>query len=699
MKNVFRLFILFLPFAAMSQTEVPSVEKDSVLLLSPVLIKGYESGRSILETPVAVGYISSKDLQRYPSTSLLPSLNTIPGVRMEERSPGSYRLNIRGSLLRSPFGVRNIKVYWNDMPFTDAGGNTYLNLIDPNTVGSIEVLKGPGGSLYGANTGGIVVLHADDLPLVNQGDNTKDHRFRIQLNGGSYETFGEQAQWKYRSQKFSSSLTQSHLQTDGYRANSRLRKDVLQWNASTALSKKDKLEWIALYADLYYQTPGGLTLAQMEQNPRQARSIAVSQKAAIYNKTFFAGLSNTYDFNHHWSNTTSLSFSHTDFKNPFITNYEKRKENNLSVRSKFVYTASFNEQDIKLVGGTEWLYGDAAIDNYGNKQGVPDTVQAKDKIWVRQWFPFVQFEWQLKKKLLLQIGASTNSNIYQYKRFTGIDNSKKKKKFDEQFLPRLALLYPLSKNTSLFASISKGFSPPTIAEIRSSDVNINTNLQPEFGWNYETGIRGSSSNSRFQFEGSFYYFKLQQAIVRRLTDAGAEYFVNGGGTDQKGAEVRAAYSLINNPASLFSSVKLWSGFTLNDYNFKHYIVDTVDQSGNIDTVDHSGKTITGVPKYVYAAGLDINIYRGFYLYVSVNYTSKLPLNDANYEFAKAYTLVQTKLGWKKQWTSSFGIELFAGGDNLLDQRYSLGNDINAFGKRYYNPAPGANYFGGMIVNF
>src|SRR5436190_3411159 len=268
MKNIIHLIALFLPFTVLSQTEVSSTKKDSVLLLSPVLIKGYESGRSLLETPVAVGYLSAKELQRYPNSSLLPSLNSIPGVRMEERSPGSYRLNIRGSLLRSPFGVRNIKVYWNDIPFTDAGGNTYLNLIDPSTVGSIEVLKGPGGSLYGANTGGIVVMHTDDIPLLKQQDNAKDHRFRVQLNGGSYGTLGEQAQWKYQSAKFSSSLTQSHLTADGYRANSRLRKDVLQWNANTWLSKKDKMEWVASYADLYYQTPGGLTLAQMEQDPR-----------------------------------------------------------------------------------------------------------------------------------------------------------------------------------------------------------------------------------------------------------------------------------------------------------------------------------------------------------------------------------------------------------------------------------------------
>ena len=77
---------------------------------------------------------------------MLPAVNLVPGVRMEERSPGSFRLSVRGSLLRSPFGVRNIKVYWNDIPFTDAGGNTYFNLVDPNSIRQIEILKGPGSS-------------------------------------------------------------------------------------------------------------------------------------------------------------------------------------------------------------------------------------------------------------------------------------------------------------------------------------------------------------------------------------------------------------------------------------------------------------------------------------------------------------------------------------------------------------------------
>jgi iron complex outermembrane receptor protein len=60
--------------------------------------------------------------------------------------------------------VRNVKFYWNGIPFTDASGNTPLNSLDYGAVQSMEIIKGPGSSLYGAGTGGVVLLqsHADN---------------------------------------------------------------------------------------------------------------------------------------------------------------------------------------------------------------------------------------------------------------------------------------------------------------------------------------------------------------------------------------------------------------------------------------------------------------------------------------------------------------------------------------------------------
>ena len=135
-------------------------KEDSIKAQKPfeVIVRAYEQNRRLLEVPVSIGVLQQNDLNRYNNVSILPALNTIAGVRMEERSPGSYRLNIRGSSLRSPFGVRNVKIYYNGIPITDPGGNTYLNQFGFYNFQSIEVVKGPGSSLYGAGTGGVMPL-------------------------------------------------------------------------------------------------------------------------------------------------------------------------------------------------------------------------------------------------------------------------------------------------------------------------------------------------------------------------------------------------------------------------------------------------------------------------------------------------------------------------------------------------------------
>ena len=75
-------------------------------------------------------------------------------------------------------------------------------------------------------------------------------------------------------------------------------------------------------------------------------------------------------------------------------------------------------------------------------------------------------------------------------------------------------------------------------------------------------------------------------------------------------------------------------------------------------------------------------------------TSKISLNDAASVYAEGYELLQAKLSKQFKWKQSY-FQLFVGGDNLLNQSYSLGNDINALGRRYYNTAAARNFMFGM----
>jgi iron complex outermembrane receptor protein len=582
-----------------------------------------------------------------------------------------------------------VKIYWKDVPITDAGGNTYLNLFDFNGVGFVEILKGPAGSIYGAGTGGVVTMKE---PEWTEG---KKHRFMAQINGGSYGTAGAVLRWQGGTEKFNWQLMQSHQQSDGYRENSRLRRDLMQGTLNWKTGNRNKIEALVLYGNLAYRTPGGLTLAQMNANLQQARPAtptlpsASQQKAGIYNKTFLTAITNTYQFNSHWSNATTITAAFTDFRNPFITNYEVRNEDGVGLRSKFQYRKNMGSTTFNWIGGAEWQYGHAVIDSTGNMAGTPDQNLVRDKVRSTQHFMFTQGELRILNKITIQAGLSYNDYGYKLQRIIP-SAPESDLTFDAQLLPRFALGYSVTENIAIHSSVSKGYSAPGLAEVRPSAGGIYSDLQAEHGWNYEIGFKGSVLRSRLNFDITAFQFNLDDAIVRRTNAAGAEYFINAGSTRQKGIELFAEAFPVNRAEGVIRQLRIWSSSSFFDFVFLSY---------KVNNNDYSGKDLTGVPAKVILTGADLVFSGGFYLNGTFNYTSSIPLTDMNDVYADDYRLWQFRTGWKHTWRNRFSTEIFLGIDNSGNELYSLGNDINAFGRRYYNPAPERNYFAGLRVSF
>ncbi len=70
----------------------------------------------------------------------------------------------------------------------------------------------------------------------------------------------------------------------------------------------------------------------------------------------------------------------------------------------------------------------------------------------------------------------------------------------------------------------------------------------------------------------------------------------------------------------------------------------------------------------------------------------IPLNDANTVYANSYHLVELKTGIRNLKIKQTDWSLAAGVNNLFNQAYSLGNDLNAANNRYFNPAMKRNYY-------
>jgi iron complex outermembrane receptor protein len=679
MMRVYITIILILLLADLTAQPVSKIIATDTSS-SEVTVTAFQSNQQWKSVPAAVTVLNATQLGQYGNGSMVPVMNTVTGVRMEERSPASYRLSLRGSLLRSPFGVRNVKVYWNEIPLTDAAGNSYINLVNLEQLTSIEVIKGPVASMYGAGTGGAVLMHSR-LPFA---DKPIQH-FEVGLTGGSFGMFNESTGWHYSGKALQTSIEQSHQQSDGYREQSASRKDIIKWQGARQWHSQ-QLEWLVFYTDLYYQTPGGITQAQMDINPKLSRQPggglpgSIQQKAAIYNKTLFGALHHTASLGKLFMLKTFYTANQTHFDNPFITNFETRIEKNMGAGTQLVFQTNNAHIRFQWINGMEWLYNQATITDYGNRAGVKDTVQFTDNSFANQWFGFSQAQVNINNRWNLTAGFSINNQTYRYKRLTDPSTNYVSKQITAVFTPRIAILYRLSNSVSWYALAAKGFSAPALAEIRPSDGNYYGNLNAEYGWNYETGFKGSLDNERLEFDVAAYNFSLQNAIVRRTNAIGQEYFVNAGSTVQNGMEGMLKFHLISNKKQWISHCELFSSYSFQPYRFETYQQTTNNYNGN---------ALTGVPKNTWVSGMNIENKNGFYWRFSINCTSSIPLTDANDAFANAYQLVQSGIGFHNN-EKTINIQL--GIDNLLNQNYSLGNDINAAGKRYFNPAPSRNFF-------
>ncbi|HJW30729.1 MAG TPA: TonB-dependent receptor, partial [Saprospiraceae bacterium] len=322
MKRILITTLLSLPVIFLSAQQ--TTENDSSQTLQEVTVKAFEQNRKLMQVPASVAVISKTQLSRFNNTNILPALNSSPGIRMEERSPGSYRLNIRGSSLRSPFGVRNVKTYYDDIPYTDPGGNTYLNQLSFYNIQSAEVIKGPGSSLYGAGTGGVLLLKTD---------HTNWHPgLSFDFSAGKWALNNLNTNLHLGTDAVQNTINYAQLSSNSYRDVAKLDRKVFTWDLDANLSEKGKITTHFLWGDLFYQTPGALTLAEYTTNPRAARPRvgttpgSAESKAAIYQKMFLAGISFNQKFSEHWQNTTSFYGAATRLLNPTTRNYGRTNE-------------------------------------------------------------------------------------------------------------------------------------------------------------------------------------------------------------------------------------------------------------------------------------------------------------------------------------------------------------------------------------
>jgi iron complex outermembrane receptor protein len=304
----------------------------------------------------------------------------------------------------------------------------------------------------------------------------------------------------------------------------------------------------------------------------------------------------------------------------------------------------------------------------------------------RQSFIFGQASLEIKNWFLTG-GASLNALKINFQRLAPSPIPGQKRNISNELAPRISLLYKLNA-IGIYSSISKGFSPPTNAELLPTGSALNLNLNAEEGINYDAGLRGTILKKLFVDINAF-IFSLKNTIVQRRDAGGGEFFINAGKTKQRGVETYMAYPLYATTA-IINRGNFWLSHTYHHFEYKNFKQLSIDYSGN---------KLPGVAPHTISSGFDVLFINGLVGTLSYYYSHKLPLSDGNNVYGDEYHLVTAKLGYQKWVMSKLRIKIVAGADNLLNEKYSLGYDINGFGGRYYNAAAGRNYYVSLLLDY
>lgn len=680
--NISHLHYRPIRFSIKNDTLIHLESKNT--FLDEVEVRGFEQRKPIMEQPAPISYIESKDLTRFNETNFVHAVNTMPGIQMEERAPLSYRVSVRGSSLRSPFGVRNVKIYWNDLPLTEPNGVTPLNLIDLSNVDDIEVIKGPAGSLFGAGTGGVIQLSSASLAALEEG-------YGLGIMVGSFGMLRVTAQATNTYEQGATEMRFSTQQANGYREHSGSDRKTAQITQHLSLSDNHQIRLNTLLSSVDYQIPGGLTEEEFLENPRAARPMSATQNAGVQQRSVYLGVVSDYTFTK-WHNKSVIFNNISRFDNPFITDYKTEKSISWGIRSLFDRDYQIGQTLLKLTVGGEYSHNLTNASNFGNRAGQTDTIRFRDFLNVSQAFAFLQTDWQLPRNWTL-----TGALSYNYMRYS-IDRKQDMlldtaylfiRNFEPQLIPRIAILKGISKQWAIHASLSSGFSPPTISEVRTNEGTINSALDAERGLNYEAGFRWMSKNKRWLSDATFFYLQLKETITTETSEEGVVLFRNAGATNQPGIEYSLRGSLLRH-IGIWQEITTHLAYTGHFFRFQEYSMRGEDFSGN---------ALTGVSPHFTSVAFDFFMKKGFYYNITHQFSDAIPLNDANTIYASSYHLLNLRAGYQKLIKAKWQFEIFAGIDNILNQTYSLGNDLNAFGGRYFQAAPLRNYYGGLKIKY
>lgn len=649
-------------------------------------LKNYAGGATILK---------QNEINLQNNINIAPVLNSVSGVFMQNGTLSTNRITIRGIGSRTLFGTSKIRAYYQDIPLTNGSGESNMDDLELDAIARIEITKGPSSSTYGAGLGGTIHW------VPNKGNiNHFNPQLRFTLGSFGLKKYSVQSDLPLKNGAMN--ILYSNTQSEGYRDNNEFDKQIINLTSNHFLSEKHTLSFIGNYIDLKSYIPSSLDFDTYKNDPSSAAFTWGAAKGnENYQKGLF-GLSWNYDINDHAELKTSIYSTYLESEEDRPFNILDEKTLSVGLRSKYLSSHTLFDKHLDWTLGFELFRDKKDYQTFENlyRDFPPETgsvrgEQLSDLEENRQFFNvFFDSKFLFTAKMQVHFGINWNYTSYTLDDSFNAEtvNASGDYNFGHILSPKLGLTYEYLPNHVGYITIAHGFSPPTLEETLLPSGQINQNIKPETGWNFELGTRGTFAKLKLDYSLALYQMKVKDQLVARRTGDDEFVGINAGETDFLGLEIDLNYSLIDS--------EFWQIKHRNSFSYHHYYFREFEDLGN----DYSGNQVTGVPPVVFNSILDVQTGPGFYSTLQYQFIDKIPVNDANSVFADTYQLLNAKLGYRSVLFENFQFDVFFGINNLFDEKYASMLQINAtaFGNsspRYYYPGDPINYYFGANLSY
>jgi iron complex outermembrane receptor protein len=696
--------------------------------------------KSILYQPVSITKLTPLELKRGQGLFLDDAIQTsVPGVIMNRRTvSGGQQFNIRGygngtrgtRGVNSNFDGQGYKVYLNGIPVTDAEGITTFDDIDYGSIGNVEIVKGPAGTLYGQAIAGAINFKTitpekgktsirQDVMLGNYG---------LQRYTTYFQTGGERS---------SLLLNYGKQKSDGFSIHNKSHKDFGNFAGDFHPNEKQSISTYFGYTDSYDERLGELTLAQYQNKDYSGNIEYIKRNAHSHVSTFRAGLGHSYTFNKNIANTTSI-FG-TGFRSDVSSagGWTDKTAINYGFRTSFD-TKFFVANGVSLSGvtGAEIQRQDAQVIGYNMKQNPADTTTTPWVIGKPYWVvnattsntafvtqPTSLFtEWTLALQhdisITTGVGLSTQ-RITLDDRFnpaTATNPSHFDTTYKNMVSPHVAINKVFSKEVSVYASYSRGYKAPVssyffiVTPVAPQTGRVNNVLKSEKGDQFEVGTKGTVLKDKLVYQIAFFATKYSDkmtsvSVLLNSTATAYSYVINGGDQDHKGVEAALKYSIIKNDNGLFTNVTPFINFTYSDFKYG----DNFTYVTATDTFNYSGLNVFGVPKIMSSEGIDVAMKNGLYASFShlykdgVNIALDRVVTASGKTFplrkSESYNLLNAKFGYKRSLSSHFDLDAFFGVNNITGVQYPIMIFVNQLPDAYIPAPPNAVVYSGLNLKY